>query len=403
MVILEPSSTALVLGLLSRRCIGTVAGSLIRASVIRKSSLSRRFSFLEAVSDRPEFDSTYHAPVMWKECVTALLEANRFQSRNLDLGESDPVIFIDGTVGGGGHTAALLQQLQAGDVVIGCDVDSTALRTASGRLSEYLGSQHDKLPLFVPVRSNFCDLASLLPTVLNPVTDGPVLGSDGLVDGILLDLGVSSHQIDTADRGFAFMKDGPLDMRMSNAATFSASDICNECDVDELAQMLKKYGDEPRSRIVAQSIVKHRPLQTTRDLVSAVAAVTPEFSRKRRRMGRIATLARVFQSIRIVVNEEDKALEKALVHMCPALIRPGGRLVVLSYQSLEDRATKRVMRHGTLTPIVNTEKKDLYGNFVGPPRPFGSLGKAIKATEEEIAHNPRARSATLRIAERLPT
>ncbi|KAL7578400.1 hypothetical protein ACA910_012797 [Epithemia clementina (nom. ined.)] len=397
MVILENTSAALVIGLSTRRFFGSVAS---RTNVVRKTAIARWFSSPDMSDSGGEYETTYHAPVMWKECVSALLESNRFKSRVSGEGHSDPVVFVDGTLGGGGHSSALLEHLSAGDVVIGCDMDSAALNAASDRLSEYLGSQHEKLPLFVPVRSNFCELASVLPTLQNPLTNSPILGSEGLVDGILLDLGVSSYQINTADRGFAFMKDGPLDMRMSDEARFNAADICNEFDVNELASIFKEYGDEPRARAIAQSIVKQRPLRTTSDLVRAVAAVTPEFNKKSRRMGRTATLARVFQSIRIVVNEEDKALEKALMHMSPSLLRPGGRLVVMSYHSIEDRAVKRVMRYGNISANEMTVTKDMYGNPIGPPRPFRCLGKPTKAGEDEVARNSRARSAILRIAER---
>ena len=169
----------------------------------------------------------------------------------------------------------------------------------------------------------------------------------------------------------------------------------------EIQRILKWYGDEPRARAIAQSIADHRPLYTTNDLVQAVSAVTPQFVKKSRRMGRTATLARVFQSLRIVVNDESVALERALLEMAPKLLRPGGRLVVLSYHSMEDRATKRAMRDGTLSrQKMGVVEKDIYGNNIGTPKPFKPLGKAQKASETEVALNPRSRSATLRIAER---
>eukprot|EP00527_Entomoneis_sp_CCMP2396_P004933 CAMPEP_0198142880 /NCGR_PEP_ID=MMETSP1443-20131203/5564_1 /TAXON_ID=186043 /ORGANISM="Entomoneis sp., Strain CCMP2396" /LENGTH=325 /DNA_ID=CAMNT_0043805995 /DNA_START=135 /DNA_END=1109 /DNA_ORIENTATION=- len=316
------------------------------------------------------FDTGYHAPVMWKECISALLGGDRYQAckDNPGTGTSSGV-FLDGTLGGGGHASALLKNLQPGDIVVGCDVDSDALATASQRLSDYLGSKANELPLFLPVRSNFCELASVLSSLEHPVTNEP-LNLVGSVDGILLDLGVSSYQIDTPERGFAFMKDGPLDMRMGRERGLTAADLCNELDQRELQRILKTYGDEPRARRIAQSIVERRPLTTTKDLVAAVSAVTPDFVKKSRRLGRTATLARVFQSIRIMVNQEDKVLNQALSEMCPALLRPGGRLAVLSYHSLEDRPTKRIIRDGTLYPTRQTNEKDMYGNFVGTPRPF---------------------------------
>ena len=341
-----------------------------------------------------EFATVYHAPVMWKECIDSLLACRRAQERT----QQDGLVYVDGTLGGGGHSNALLEKLSPGDVVLGCDVDSEALATASERLVDYLDDTQEK-PVFVPVQSNFANLVRALSQTLHPISKEPITK----VDGILLDLGVSSHQIDCPERGFAFMKEGPLDMRLDGTGgVLTAADICNEFDQNEIRRLLKQYGDEPRAKSIANSIVQHRPLSSTADLVEAVAAVTPQFAKKGRRMGRTATLARVFQALRIVVNQEDTVLKEALTSMAPTLLRPGGRLVVLSYHSMEDRATKRVMRDGTLEKRRNDER-DLYGNPIGTPRPFKTLGKAQKATDEEIAQNPRARSATLRVAERQET
>lgn len=230
------------------------------------------------------------------------------------------------------------------------------------------------------------------------------------VDAILMDLGVSSYQIDEPTRGFAFLKEGPLDMRMNSndgnvrAGTPTAADICNEFTEKEIIRILKRYGDEPRAKSIARSIVQRRPLYTTSDLVSAVAEVTPEFARKGRRMGRTATLARVFQALRIVVNEEDLALKEALEDMTSSLVtKEGGRLVILSYHSMEDGMVKRVMRDGTAEKKrgVRQDERDMYGNYIGKGKPWKMLGKGRKATEEEVDINSRARSATLRIAERL--
>ncbi|KAL3916851.1 MAG: hypothetical protein SGARI_007862 [Bacillariaceae sp.] len=216
----------------------------------------------------------------------------------------------------------------------------------------------------------------------------PAMGDDG----ILLDLGVSSHQIDEPERGFSFMRDGPLDMRMSTSIGLSAADICNEFDERELQRIFSKYGDEPRSKTLAKAVVKHRPLHTTGQLVEAIASVTPTFA-KNKRKGKTATCARIFQSLRIVVNNEDGVLEQVLSEACPTLLRPGGRL---------DRATKRVMRDGTLDKKRSgwVEEKDMYGNYIGPPKPFKPVGKPIKASADEVERNSRARSAVLRIAER---
>lgn len=213
------------------------------------------------------------------------------------------------------------------------------------------------------------------------------------------------------------MRDGPLDMRMSAVAAaacneaettatpsgggLTAADICNQFDEGELQRIFSIYGDEPRARTVARAVVKHRPLSTTRELADAIGSVTPAFA-KNKRKGRTATCARVFQSLRIVVNNEDGVLQRVLSTACPTLLRPGGRLVVMSYHSMEDRATKRIMRDGSLDPNRRKlgDERDMYGNYMGAPKPFKPVGKMQKAAEEETSRNPRARSAVLRIAER---
>jgi len=418
-------------------------------------STSLSFSSSPSVSSSKEensdetitkFATTYHAPVMAKECISSLLKCNRGIGRQSSSSEEqEPLIFIDGTLGGGGHSLALLQQLKPNDIVIGCDVDPNALKEASTRLKDYIidpsdeGKRVEERPMFIPVQSNFRDLVYTLlhgngeegGGLRHPITgefifesslskkkigkDEKNSGTTGVpgVDGILLDFGVSSHQIDDPKRGFAFMKDGPLDMRMSRGSGddnenfvggLTAADICNEFDENELKNILRTYGDEPRSKQIARSIINHRPLSTTQDLMNAIADVTPEFARKGRRMGRTATAARVFQSLRIVVNEEDSALGDVLMDVCPTLVRPGGRLVVLSYHSMEDRATKRVMRDGTIEKRRGGVERDIYGNIMQDescPRYWKPLGKNIKAAEEEVKVNSRARSATLRVAERL--
>jgi len=412
-----------------------------------------------------EYASTYHAPVMYKECIDALLkrthnalekkEKYRKKSNLYDtLSENNsgletishrPKIFIDGTLGGGGHSECLLESLSSGDVLIGCDVDPSALATASMRLKDYIIdksciTKSIETSIFIPVRSNFRDLEENIRNLKHPVTGELLLEQDGEftgVDGILLDLGISSHQIDNAERGFAFMKDGPLDMRMyggdwkdhvSNKELMNsefqyvennnynnknrgltAADICNNYSEQEIIQILKEYGDEPRAKQIARSIMESRPLSTTGDLKEAVAKVTPEYAKKGRRMGRTATLARVFQALRIVVNDEDKVLTDALEVMAPKVLKKGGRLVVLTYHSMEDRAVKRVMRDGSVEISKNgmSIQKDIFGNEIVvdnngvSTKPFKPLGKKQKATDEEVEVNSRARSATLRVAERL--
>ncbi|KAL7552748.1 hypothetical protein ACHAWF_017783 [Thalassiosira exigua] len=265
-------------------------------------------------------------------------EAQRFSasivtSDSISLDEM-PRLFVDGTLGGGGHSQALLRQLRPGDVLVGCDVDPEALATASIRLTDHLATTEYILdttemdeqprcewekerPMFIPVQSNFRNLISVLSTIRHPVSKRLLLGNreqttnrsmvnenddkvefPNGVQGMLLDLGVSSHQIDTSERGFAFMKEGPLDMRMSGdnsqTSALTAADICNEFDEAALIDVLRTYGDEPRARRIASAIVASRPLYTTTDLVHAINSVTPTFARQKR-AGLIATSARVFQ------------------------------------------------------------------------------------------------------------
>jgi 16S rRNA (cytosine1402-N4)-methyltransferase len=377
-----------------------------------------------------------------------------------------PRLFIDGTLGGGGHSQALLQELSDGDILIGCDVDPEALSTASERLFDYLATcdyildKNNKpscgwvqgRPMFIPVQSNFRNLATVLSKVRHPMTGKLLLGNRGMsnhnsittdvivdsteeiefprgVNGMLLDLGVSSHQIDVAERGFAFMKEGPLDMRMSGnsqSSILTAADICNEFDEASLIDILRTYGDEPRARRIVSAIMASRPLTTTTDLVHAINTVTPTFARQKR-AGLIATSARVFQALRIVVNEEDAALKEVLENVAPwALARSAlegdgdtvdGILAVLSYHSMEDKMAKRVIRDGKVDFFEKgsikrrggggSPERDLYGNIIdyrikgSINLPFEPLTRPRKATDEEVAANSRSRSATLRVAIRI--
>ncbi|KAL3796798.1 hypothetical protein HJC23_010945 [Cyclotella cryptica] len=359
---------------------------------------------------------------------------------------SKPRLFIDGTLGGGGHSQAILEQLSSGDILIGCDVDPEALSTASNRLRKYLatrayildgGSFHaeDELecqweegrPMFIPVQSNFRNLISVLSKVRHPITGRLLLGNR--------DTESFENYNDTSERGFAFMKDGPLDMRMSGRSQISstttirssltAADICNEFDEPTIISILRTFGDEPRAKRIASAIVASRPLYSTTDLVHAINSVTPTFARQKR-AGLIATCARVFQALRIVVNEEDEALRDVLEKVAPwVLCRSGGMmnvenseevdagvLAVLSYHSMEDKMAKRVMRDGSVDFLKNGSHggaldRDIFGNVIdknsgglidmGDRLPFEPLGKPQKATDEEIAVNTRARSATLRV------
>jgi 16S rRNA (cytosine1402-N4)-methyltransferase len=212
------------------------------------------------------------------------------------------------------------------------------------------------------------------------------------VDGILLDLGVSSFQLATPARGFSFVQDGPLDMRFDPAQELSAADIVNTWDTDDLADLLYHYGEERQSRRIARYLVQHRPFHTTMQLANAVERAVGG-----RKGGRIHPATQTFQALRIAVNRELEGLETVLPQ-CLQLLKPGGRLAVISFHSLEDRIVKRWMQQeaSTFTPDPGA----LSGRRERTPNLLLLTRKPIVASEEEIAHNPRSRSAKLRVIQR---
>ncbi len=278
-------------------------------------------------------------------------------------------VYVDATLGGGGHSAALLAALAPGARVIGIDCDAEAIEAARVRLQAASN--------FVALRGNFSSLPAMLET-------------QGIrqVDGLVLDLGVSSHQLDHAQRGFSHRYGGALDMRMNQQTGTRAAVLINEWPPEALAKALFRWGEEPRARRITQAIVKARPITTTTALASIVRSAVPARHEAK-------TLARVFQAIRIGVNGELQELESVL-KQAPDVVKVGGRFVVISYHSLEDRRVKRVMRHGNLAgePI-----RDLYGRSLSPWRAL--LKKPATAGQDEMRHNPRARSAKLRAATRI--
>ena len=319
-------------------------------------------------ADRPsDYATAYHAPVLYKAVVEGLV--------------TDPAgVYVDATLGGGGHSAALLDALADEGRVIGIDRDADALAAAEARLAG-----EAKRGRFRALRGNFADLQSLLTDV------GAVP-----VDGLLLDLGVSSHQLDVPERGFAFSAEGALDMRMDQRGGLTAHEIVNGWDEGDLSQLFFAYGEEPGARRIARAIIEARPVETTRELAEAVRRVVP--SRQATKV-----LARVFQAIRIAVNGELGALEAALEAALEVLKvgdreggRPGGRMAVIAYHSLEDRRAKRFFRYGNLEgkPV-----RDLYGRPLTPWREL--TRKPVGPERAEVEANPRARSARLRIAERV--
>jgi 16S rRNA (cytosine1402-N4)-methyltransferase len=300
----------------------------------------------------------FHVPVLLRETVSALRPA---------AGK----IFLDGTVGGGGHAFALLE---AGASVIACDQDSDALEEASRRLAGYSGQVRF-------VEANFADIAQRL--------NG--LGVKEL-DGVLLDLGVSSHQIDTPLRGFSFLGNGPLDMRMGSHVQRTAADLVNQSSQEELARIFFEFGEEPAGRRLAAHLVKVRgrsPIQTTNDLVKAVESVIPK-------RGPRHPATRVFQALRIAVNDELSVLKRGLRDLS-GWVKGGGRMAVISFHSLEDRIVKQYFREISQEWIDRPEwpapqKNPAYAFRLITARP-------IEAGDEEVRQNSRARSAKLRVIE----
>jgi 16S rRNA (cytosine1402-N4)-methyltransferase len=304
----------------------------------------------------------YHDPVLCKE--------------TLDLLVNDPRgVYVDGTLGGGGHTSRLLERLGPDARVIGFDVDQDALAAAGTRLD-------DALSRVTFVRENFRRMAPALRN-LN-VTH---------VNGILLDLGVSSYQLDAEGKGFSFRTDERLDMRMDIRSPLSARDVINTYEEERLADILYYYGEERESRRIARLIGRRRPLETTGDLAAVVESAVGQ-----RHLTK--SLARVFQAVRIEVNGELDALREAL-NAIPDLLAPGGRCAVISYHSLEDRMVKNFLREESAESIPSGTK--LLPDTPRTPKLRLLTRKPITAGDEEIAQNPRSRSAKLRGAERIAT
>ena len=296
----------------------------------------------------------YHNPVLLQESVSALI--------------SDPDgRYADATFGGGGHSAAILERLGEHGRLMAFDRDADAAANAPDD------------PRFSLIHNNFRFIHNY--TLLN--------FPEGL-DGILADLGVSSHQFDTAERGFSFRFSAPLDMRMNVQGNRTAADIVNSYTQDELERILKIYGEVDGSRKVADLIVKARaqaPILTTDDLDNAIAAALPSFAEHK-------FLAKVYQALRIEVNGEMRSLAKFL-EGATASLKQGGRLVIITYHSLEDRMVKNYFKAGN---IEGTLSKDVFGRSDAPLRPSG---KAVVPCEKEIAENTRARSAKMRVAVKL--
>lgn len=282
--------------------------------------------------------------------------------------------YVDATVGGGGHAAGVLELSSPDGRLLGLDRDPAAVEAAGMRLASFGGR-------VVLVHSSFSRLAEVAQT-----------RRFAPVDGILFDLGFSSLQLADPERGFAFMADGPLDMRFDpQSERPTAADLVNQLSVDELATLLMRYGEEKHSRRIAEAIVAARPLYRTAELASAVEQVV-------KRRTRIHPATRTFQALRIAVNDELATLEQALPQAVDVLT-PGGRLVVIAFHSLEDRVVKRFVRRESRDCICPPEAPACTCDHRAALQAI--TRKPIRPTAEEVAANPRARSARLRIAERI--
>ena len=285
-------------------------------------------------------------------------------------------VYVDVTFGGGGHSRAILERLGDGGRLLAFDQDEDAAECANALMRECVSAPQR----FTFINENFRYLKSFLR--LHGVRQ---------VDGILADLGVSSHQFDVAERGFSTRMEGALDLRMDRRGDVTAADLVNSLDEADLTRLLKLYGELPNARQMARAIVKARgekAIATTTDLCEAVAHHLPRGMENK-------YLAMLFQALRIEVNGELEALKEMLRQAAEVLV-PGGRLVVISYHSLEDRLVKNFMRSGNFEGEV---EKDFYGNVLSPMR-MVSRG-AVQASEEELERNNRARSARLRVGERV--
>jgi len=304
-----------------------------------------------------------HIPVLYKEIIHALQPQRGGR-------------YVDGTLGAGGHARGILEACAPDGLLLGLDVDPQALALSRETLAPYAEGGRTHL-----VQASYTTLTQQLAAL-----------QWGAVDGIVLDLGASSMQFDNAERGFSFMQDGPLDMRFGPRAFQSAEDIVNTYAEKDLADLIFRYGEDRDSRKIARAIVMSRPLRTTRELVAVIEKASP------RRGDRVHPATQTFQALRIAVNEELSSVENVLPQAVSNL-KPGGRCAVISFHSLEDRIVKDFFRE---------QSKDIFN----PPyeRIYEEERKAvvkiinkkpIVASDEEIKDNPRARSAKLRVIEKI--
>ncbi|MBP1743718.1 MAG: mraW [Firmicutes bacterium] len=305
-----------------------------------------------------------HVSVLLNECIEAL-----------DIKENG--IYVDCTMGGGGHSLEILKKLKGTGKLIGIDQDTNAIAAAKERLKDYENVTY--------VHDNFYNIDSILETL-----------EIEKVDGILMDLGVSSHQLDEAERGFSYMRNAPLDMRMNRESSLSAYDVVNNYSEEELYRIIKEYGEERFAKRIAQFIAERRakkPLETTFELVDAITAAIPAKFRREGHPGK-----RTFQAIRIEVNRELQILDKAIRDSIERL-NPKGRIAVITFHSLEDREIKNLFKE--LEDPCNCPKD--FPVCVCGKKPIIKIKtkKPIIPSDEEMAENSRSRSAKLRVAEKL--
>lgn len=305
----------------------------------------------------------HHISVLLNECID-----------NLNI--TPDGIYVDGTMGGGGHSLEIAKRLTTGRLIC-IDQDPNAHEAAGKRLAEY----KDRITF---VRDNFGNIANILDS----------LGIEK-IDGMLLDIGVSSHQLDEAERGFSYQQDAPLDMRMNPDRPFSAYDVVNGYDEDELDRVIFTYGEERWARRIAQFIVKEReakPIETTGELVDIIKKAVPKGARK----DGPHPAKRTFQAIRIEVNGELEVLQRAIDDVA-ARLAVGGRLCIITFHSLEDRIVKEAFRKQENPCICPPQ----FPVCVCGKKPFGRVitRKPILPSKEELEENPRSRSAKLRVLE----
>jgi len=291
-----------------------------------------------------------HVPVLLEQSLTFL---------NVRPGG----VVVDATLGLGGHSAAIARRLGANGKLIAFDRDAQAMQLAKANLAALAEELGSEMPAVEFVARPFSEIAEVI--------------APGSLDGLLADFGVSSLQLDEAHRGFSFRADGPLDMRMDARSELTAEQVVNEADEEELARIVYEYGEERRSRRIARAVVRARPIRTTAELAGVISAVAPSM-----KGDKIHPATRTFQALRIYVNDELGEIQ-SLLKSAGSLLKPGGRLVLISFHSLEDRLVKDAFKAAKDAKVFEVLTK-----------------KPVIATEQEQMRNPRSRSAKMRAAEK---